>query len=692
MVELGMVDLDDVLAIRYPSDVGFTDDGAWLAWRWTDGARTDLWCADPDRPGTSRQVTHSGSVSSWAPCGSGTAAWTDGDGIGVVDLGHMAPAASVPVGSAAHVAVRHCDGMIAAIADNQVVAWRPDGQPHHWSLPVRAGIINPGPAKALQWSPSGQLIAVATRDDGRRGIAVVDTGPASRDVAPQRDVAPKIVWEGPEDGFVTGFTWMDGDLLQITVDVPPTTRRHELVDPRTAATTTILIEHGDAVVGGAGAHGFPVAAVASPDGRRLAITRYRDNWAHLDLWSLDERTLIPLTHGAFDVTGGGRFDHPRWTDDASGVLVCISRDDWSQRQVARIDVPGASIGSSHATAEPRTLTNLTGTNWWPVPRPGGTSDLAFLHASAHASPDVWMLDASSGSARQVSRSMPNRWQGTTLAPRHVRIPARDGTPLHADLYVSGSLDADQPRPALVFAHGGTIDQMRHGWHPGLPYLAPMSWHQYLVQRGWVVLTIDYRGSAGYGLDYQMALWGRMGDVDVTDVVDAGRWLADQPGIDPTGVAVWGISYGGYLALSALTKHPGAFAAGISVAGVWDWELVRDERTTSDRLLAQTGAYRMTAGATGAEADRRWATASPSAFAADLSDPLLVLHGTGDLKVTMTQTDHLVATLTELDRPVEVIAYPGEQHVFVHRETWRDAYAKMEGFLTRAVTSRVERTQ
>lgn len=675
--------VEDVLGIRFPSDVAFDTAGRWLGWMWRDGSSVDVWFAtigDADGVGAPIRATTSGSVSSWAPRPGGGLAWTDHRGIGLLDA-TMAAEPPLDVGPAHHLVVSPHRAEIAAVVDRRVVTWLPGQDAVVHDLAAQAGIINPGPATALRWSPDGGHLAVATTDEGHRGLLVIDRRGTER-------------WRfARTDGFVTGFCWLDDHQVSITVDRPPLDRLHQLVSIAHGTVTTILHERGDPVIGGAGAHGFPVPTVASPGGDHLVITRYRNGWAHLDLWDVATSTLVPLTHGAHDDAGGGRFDHPRWSHDGSSLVFCSSRDDESARQLWRLEI------DAHASTRPRAgrlerLTAVPGTSWWPVPRPlpsDGTArpvmDLAFLHAGPHHSPDVWLLDSSSARTVQVTRSMPDGWHGATTAPRHVLLPGDDGTPVHAELYVEGELDPQRPRPALVFAHGGTIDQMRHGWHPGLPYLAPMSWHQWLVRHGWVVLTVDYRGSGGHGLDYQMALWGRMGDVDVADCVAAGRWLADLDGVASSAVGIWGISYGGYLTLAALTMHPGVFAAGISIAGVWDWEVVRDERATSDVLLSLTGAYRMTRGAAGSEADERWVAASPSAAAERLDAPLLVLHGTGDTKVTMSQPELLVDRLEALGKDLEVVAYPGEPHVFSARETWRDAYERMEAFLDRHVAAR-----
>ena len=647
--------LEDVLGIRYPSDPVFDNAGERLGFLWNDGGTTDVWVFERSTGACRRASDGSGGVTAFAWSATGVLAWCQRgsvvvEGTQVIEDRHATALAFAPDGSA-----------LAVPIGDAVVVWRDGHPPHEFPLGIELGIINPGPGVALRWSPDGASLALATREQGRRGLVVLDV------------VDGRCVWQWSSHGFVTAFTWLTSSKLHVTVDRPPLHRDHLLVDIPSGDSETLVAEAGPEVIGGAGAHACPVAPVAHPDGTRIAYTLYRDGWAHLHLLDVGTGRLRPVTDGPFDDVGGGRLDVPSWAPGGKSIVFCSSRGDLAQRQLWRHSLDDSSCFP---------VTSLPGTNWSPIHAPSGDA-LAFLHAGPDRSPDIWLIDSVGAEPRQVTFSMPDAWSGeVAVAPTHMRFESADGVSIHADIFTPRDFDPSRRYPAVVFAHGGTIDQMRFGWSPGLPYLGPYSWHQYLVDRQFVVLSVDYRGSGGYGLDYQMALWGRMGVVDVEDCVSAGRWLRDQPWIEPERVGIWGISYGGYLTLAVLTKAPGVFRAGIAVAGVWDWDAVRDQRAEADVCLSSTGAYRMVAEHDDVAAEIARFEASPKNFADGLTDHLLVLHGSGDRKVTVGQTDMLIEQCVSLGKHLEVMYYPGEQHVFVQRSTWRDAFRRMEGFFQR----------
>ncbi|HSJ26919.1 MAG TPA: prolyl oligopeptidase family serine peptidase [Acidimicrobiia bacterium] len=649
----GSLTLDDVAGIAFPSAAAFAPDGSSLGFLWNDGGRVDVWRAEHD--GSRHRVSPGeGGVSGfgWAP--SGSLAWIQNgrlyvDGVerevGIEPLHALAWASGTD-----RLAVAGDRAVCVVGADVTVI-----------DAGVDLGILNPGPSVSLRWSPDGRRLAVATKQDGRRGLTVIDTDRGT------------TTWHHTGEGFVTAFAWIDADLLHVTEDLPPLGRNHLMVQVSDGARDVLVVEEGHEVIGGAGAHACPVAPVVAPDGTRVVYTLYRDRWAHLYSLDLASRELSQLTYGDHDDYGGDRVYSPCWDADADGLVFCSSRGDHKQRHLWRYRFGGGSL---------ERLTSAPGTNHAPVIC-HRTGRLAFVHAGPSESPDIWVMDRGDPSPRQVTHSMPRAWERTaTVAPIHVAIPTGDGMTMPADLFLPVGFDPSRHYPVLVFVHGGTIDQMRYGWHPGPAYLGPYAWHQYLLQHGYAVLSIDYRGTAGYGLDYQMSLWGRMGVADLADCVAAATWLRSQDWVAPDRLAIWGISYGGYLTLTALTKAPGTFAAGICVAGVWDWEAVREQRAAADLCLSLTGRYRMLTDLTGEDAERARIEASPRNFASQLEGHLLVMHGTGDRKVTSDQMDSLVADCVALGKPVDVMYYPGEAHVFTGRATWRDAYRRMKNHLDR----------
>lgn len=652
----GHVTLEDVIGIRYPHGAEYSPAGVDLAWIWDDSASRTLWRRGAD--GQNRCVSTGTAVSSFSWSHTGQLAWADAGRLCVdgteIALGSV---------SLSTIAWSPTGDWLAAIGkDREVLLWSPIFGSSSISLDATPGLINAGPVVAIRWACDGSKLAIATKDGGRRGLVVVSVDAAA------------VIWRHEDEGFVTGFTWIDGNRLHLTIDRPPEARDHFILSLDTATIDGVVSERGREVIAGSGAHACPVQPVVSPDGRSVLYTLYRDGWAHLHLLDIATRATRQLTSGAFDDSAGDRIHSPCWAENGRAIIYPSSRGDLKQRQLFRYDLD---------TGATKQVTVIPGTNHAPVVCPV-SGQLAFVHCGPAESPDIWVLDKNASVPRQLTRSMPEAWSDeTAVAPMHVEFPSEDGTRIRGDLLLPHEFDPTRKYPVLVFVHGGTIDQMRFGWAPGSAYLGIHAWHQYLTHLGFAVLSVDYRGTSGYGLDYQAAMWGRMGLMDVDDCVAAAGWLREQPWVAHDRIGIWGISYGGYLTLAVLTKSPGTFAAGICVAGVWDWDAVREQRAGADSCLSQMGLYRMTAGATtSAQLEEARLQASPRNFVNQMSDHLMVLHGTGDTKVTSDQMDSVIHDCVRAGKRVEVMYYPHETHVFTRRETWRDAYLRMQDFLER----------
>jgi len=263
--------------------------------------------------------------------------------------------------------------------------------------------------------------------------------------------------------------------------------------------------------------------------------------------------------------------------------------------------------------------------------------------------------------------MPPAWTPeAVVAPEPLLLTGSDGMGIHADLFMPHGLDRSRRHPAIVFIHGGSIRQMRDGWHPMHAYAIFHTFNQYLLQRGYVILSVDYRGSTGYGADYEGATHLQAEHSDVEDCVAGAAYLKALPYVDPARIGVWGASYGGYLTLACMTRHPEAFAMGIEVCGIWDREMLRRGTGMPDSFTTRLG---------GRDSKAAW-YASPKNFAAGLTAPLLCLHGAADAQVDVAQLDAVVRDCTELGKDFAALRYPDETHVFTKRSTWADAFGRM----------------
>jgi dipeptidyl aminopeptidase/acylaminoacyl peptidase len=200
-------------------------------------------------------------------------------------------------------------------------------------------------------------------------------------------------------------------------------------------------------------------------------------------------------------------------------------------------------------------------------------------------------------------------------------------------------------------------------------------HHLLASRGYVVLDIDYRASAGYGRDWRTAIYRWMGGRDLQDQVDGSRWLQRTYGIDPERIGIYGGSYGGFMTLMALFNAPREFGAGAALRSVTDWAHYNHGYTA--RILNQpqqdTLAYRRS---------------SPIFFAEGLEDPLLMAHGMVDVNVHFQDIVRLTQRFIELGKTGwELAVYPVEDHGFVRPSSWADEYRRIFELFERTLARR-----
>ncbi len=245
-------------------------------------------------------------------------------------------------------------------------------------------------------------------------------------------------------------------------------------------------------------------------------------------------------------------------------------------------------------------------------------------------------------------------------PPIVMVPARDGIKVPARMYKPAHYA--KGGPAVIFVHGsGYLQNVDHKWST---YSHEYMFNQLLEERGYLVLDVDYRGSAGYGRDWRTAVYEHMGGKDLDDVVDAAKYAVAQHGADPKKIGLYGGSYGGFITLMAMFTQPDVFAAGAALRPVTDWATYNHGYTSDILNTPQTDP----------EAYRR---SSPIFFAEGLKGALLICHGMVDTNVEFQDTVRLVQRLIELHKDNWSVApYPVEDHSFVQASSWADEYKRI----------------
>ena len=274
----------------------------------------------------------------------------------------------------------------------------------------------------------------------------------------------------------------------------------------------------------------------------------------------------------------------------------------------------------------------------------------------------WIVDIASGKASELGHPYPEIKLADVGPTQLVKYAAGDGTQIEGVLTLPRGRKAEK-LPLVVFPHGGPIgvhDAIGFDW-----------WAQAYADAGYAVLQPNYRGSSGYGEEFELAGYGQWGKKMLTDISDGIAPLAEKGLIDPKRVCIVGGSYGGYAALAGVTLQQGIYRCAVAVAGVADlaamysWDIIDRDKHSSIGLfdLAATGAQ-----GDAQEVEEALNAISPVTFAARADAPILLVHGKDDTVVPFEQSQAMASALKHAHKPFEFLAMKGEDHFLSREET------------------------
>jgi dipeptidyl aminopeptidase/acylaminoacyl peptidase len=300
---------------------------------------------------------------------------------------------------------------------------------------------------------------------------------------------------------------------------------------------------------------------------------------------------------------------------------------------------------------------------------GSTSDLR---------PGIgWLYDRQAGQMRKLYDSRPEL-AGAALQPmRPATVRARDG--LELVCYLTRPAGAALPGPMVLLVHGGPWSRDMFGFNP---------LHQWLADRGYAALSVNFRGSIGFGKAFINAgdgEWGRRMDDDLLDAV---AWAVHEGVADPARIAIMGASYGGYATLVGLTRQPEFYACGIDIVGPSNLEtLLRTVPPYWESFRSML--FRAIGDPDTPDGLRLAHDRSPLFRAGQILRPLLIGQGANDPRVKQAESDQMVGALVANEIPVTYLLYPDEGHGFVRPENAISFYAVAEEFLARHLGGRLE---
>ena len=402
----------------------------------------------------------------------------------------------------------------------------------------------------------------------------------------------------------------------------------------------------------------------SPDGKWIAFLTDRDGWDHLYVVPSSGGAAVQITKGHFEAW------RPTWSHDSTRIAFDANEPDHPGDR--RLGIATIAPDPAHAT-----ITYITmgrGTNVAPLWSPDDKR-LVYQHTDAKNSADLYVVDAAAGGKPvRLSDSMPAGIDHSLFVePQLVHYGGPDGQPVPAWLFVPKNLDRTKRHPAIIWVHGDGINQDYDGWHIQRNYAVYYSYHQYLLQQGYVVIAPDYRGSIGYGRDWRTGVYMDVGGKDAKDAWMAANYLKTLTYVDGDRIGIWGLSYGGFFTLIAMTDQPTMFRAGVDVAGVVDYFMYYADPYHGDWTVSRIG--------TPEQNPQVYRQASPISHIDRLQRPLLVLHGTADVNVPYLESVWLIDEGLKKGKGnlLSFMMYPGEFHYFRCEHVLRDAWHRVDEF-------------
>jgi dipeptidyl aminopeptidase/acylaminoacyl peptidase len=392
----------------------------------------------------------------------------------------------------------------------------------------------------------------------------------------------------------------------------------------------------------------------SPDGKRILFTSNAANaYQNIGLLEISTRNITWLTKDKWAIHGS------EFSPDGKRITF-----------TANVDGNEDIYSRDFATGKSTALLIPKGVNEPAGGRSAFTKDgsrLLYYHNGPTAPGDLWVYAVATGKSHQVTHSLVAGLNSEDMVePYLVHYPSRDGKwTISAFLYVPFNMARNGQNAAIVYIHGGPTSQSMNSFNRFI---------QYAANQGYMVLAPNYRGSTGYGKEFQQANLFDMGGGDLQDVLAGVDWIKQTGHLDPKKIAVMGASYGGYLSMMSVTKAPDVWAAGVPVVPFVNWftEIENEDPELQQSDLATMGDV--------VKNKSLYEERSPINFVDQIKAPLLLLAGGHDPRCPKSETQQVVDAIKKRGGTVDYKIYENEGHGFARVENQIDAYQRVADFL------------
>lgn len=568
---------------------------------------------------------------------------------------------------------------------NQIAfSWNITGQWEIYTMPMDGsmapGLITGGPGGKThpRWAPEGQQLAYALDLDGGELFDIF-----THDIATGQDTN---LTPNTPDAIQPSFSWSpDGSQIVFISDRSGRFKTYIL----TIANGSVRLVHDQQ---------SPEQVSWSPDGRWLAIVAAavgQDYWTFLiplaeneggpistdgqpisaydSAWHPDSSKVVFCSNhqkqfriGIYTLSTGeikwitetvkkGK-EHPQWSPDGQSLTYISDYEGVSEIVLLSIDTGGIT-----------TYQVNSGVHHTPHFTTGG-KQLVFTFENPGCPCDLWRFSLENGSFQQMTYSLPADLEpGHFAMPTTVRYPSLDGQSVPALLYRPNQ--TINKSSAVIYIHGGPTWLTQINWDPLV---------QHMVSQGWVVLAPNYRGSTGYGLEWQLANRFDLGNGDTKDVVAGADFLSKEGLADPNRIGITGRSWGGYLTMTSMTQYPDRWAVGSAIVPFLNWF---SGHANSREDLQRWDLENM--GDPEKDYDR-YRQYSPFFYLDRITAPVQMVCGAHDIRCPASESIEARDVLVAQGKTCELVVYEDEGHSFLKIENVVDAIQKQMKFLSKVL--------
>jgi len=490
------------------------------------------------------------------------------------------------------------------------------------------------------WSPDGRYLAYEVKAKTSAAIEIDVYDMIMREVK-------HLTTNTPQDKRNVNPIWSkDGKYIVYTQEQAKGTDSNVLIADVATGTSTLLTSHeGEQLY---------FANDISPDGKRVLVTSNAVNgYENVGLIDVASKRTSWLTNDKWEIRGH------EFSPDGKHVTFSANVD--GNEDIYLYDL---ATGKSTALAIPKGVNEPAG---GPTAFSADGSRMLYYHNGPTAPGDLWVYHLASGKSQQLTHSLVGGIRSEDMVePYLVHYPSRDGKwTISAFLYVPFNMQRNGQNAAIVYIHGGPTSQTMNSFNRFV---------QFAVNQGYMVLAPNYRGSTGYGKEFQQANLFDMGGGDLQDVLAGVDWIKQTGHLDPKKIAVMGGSYGGYLSMMAVTKAPEIWAAGVPIVPFVNWftEIENEDPVLQQSDLATMGDP--------VKNKALYEERSPINYIDQIKAPLLLLAGGHDPRCPKSETQQVVDAIKKRGGTVDSKVYENEGHGFARVENQIDAYKRVANFL------------